>query len=185
MSRRWRDVLCAAGYMVIFALCMGLLAWRAWSVPGIQGGTAEPVERTLVLPVEKDAWADNRVEIDAVIPEPEPTDWHNEATYIARTLYGEARGCSAYEQEQVAWCILNRVDDERFPDSIQEVVTQRGQFYGYSPEHPVWDSLYALAWDVLDRWEKEKTGEESGRNLGREYLYFSGYNGKNHFRTES
>lgn len=176
-----RGILCAAGYMVICALCMGLLAWRSWSVPGIQGGTAEPVERTLVLPVEKGEWADNRLNFDAV--KPEPTDWHEEAVYIARTLYGEARGCSAYEQEQVVWCILNRVDDERFPDSVQAVVTQAGQFYGYSPEHPVWDSLYALAWDVLDRWEKEKAGEESGRNLERGYLYFSGDGQKNTFRA--
>ena len=146
-------------------------------MPGIQGGTAEPVERTLVLPVEKGEWVEPEPE-----PEPEPTDWHEEATYIARTLYGEARGCSAYEQEQVVWCILNRVDDSRFPDSVQEVVTQAGQFYGYSPEHPVWDSLYALAWDVLDRWEKEKTGEESGRNLERGYLFFSGRDGHNYFR---
>lgn len=170
-----RGILCAAGYMVIFALCMGLLAWRAWSVPGIQGGTAEPVERTLVLPVDKDAWVEPE-------PEPELTDWHEEAEYIARTLYGEARGCSAYEQEQVAWCILNRVDDSRFPGTVQEVVMQPGQFYGYSPEHPVWDSLYALAWDVLDRWQAEKTGEESGRNLGPEYLFFSGDGTHNYFR---
>lgn len=168
-----RGILCAAGYMVIFALCMGLLAWRSWSVPGIQGGAAEPVERTLVLPVDKGEWVE---------PEPEPTDWHEEAEYIARTLYGEARGCSAYEQEQVVWCILNRVDDSRFPGTVQEVVTQPGQFYGYSPEHPVWDTLYVLAWDVLDRWEKEKAGEESGRNLERGYLFFSGRAGQNIFR---
>lgn len=171
-----RGILCAAGYMVIFALCMGLLAWRSWSAPGIRGGAAEPVERTLILPVDKQGW------VEPEEPEPAPTDWHEEAGYIARTLYGEARGCSAYEQEQVVWCILNRVDDSRFPDSIQAVVTQPGQFYGYSPEHPVWGSLYALAWDVLDRWEKEKAGEESGRNLGPEYLFFSGDGVKNTFR---
>ena len=171
-----RGILCGCGYMVIFALCMGLLAWRSWAVPGIQGGASDPVERTLVLPVDKGEWVEPE-------PEPEPTDWHEEAVYIARTLYGEARGCSAYEQEQVVWCILNRVDDSCFPDSVQAVVTQAGQFYGYSPEHPVWDSLYALAWDVLDRWQAEKAGEESGRNLGPEYLFFSGDGVKNTFRA--
>ena len=62
------------------------------------------------------------------------------------------------------------------------MITQAGQFYGYSPENPVWSDLYALAWDVLDRWEKEKAGEESGRNLGPEYLFFSGDGKSNYFR---
>ena len=171
-----RGILCGCGYMIVLALCGVYLAWVALSVPQLKGGAAEPVEKTLILPVGRGEW------VEPEEPEPEQTDWHEEATYIARTLYGEARGCSAYEQEQVVWCILNRVDDSRFPGTVQEVVTQAGQFYGYSPEHPVWDSLYALAWDVLDRWEAEKTGEESGRNLGPEYLFFSGDGKSNYFR---
>ncbi len=173
-----RGILCGCGYMVVLALCGAYLTWAALSVPQLKGGAGEPVQKTLILPVDKQGW----VEPEEPEPEPAPTDWHEEAVYIARTLYGEARGCSAYEQEQVVWCILNRVDDERFPDSVQAVVTQAGQFYGYSPEHPVWDSLYALAWDVLDRWEAEKAGEEIGRNLARGYLYFSGNGVKNTFR---
>ena len=172
-----RGILCGCGYMIVLALCGAYLAWVALSVPQLKGGAAEPVQKTLILPVEKGAWVEPVEE-----PEPEPTDWSEEAGYIARTLYGEARGCSAYEQEQVVWCILNRVDDEQFPDSVQAVVTQAGQFYGYSPENPVWDCLYALAWDVLDRWQAEKAGEESGRNLERGYLYFSGDGQKNTFR---
>ena len=58
---------------------------------------------------------------------------------LAKTVWGEARGCSKTQQAAVVWCVLNRVDSEApyFPDSIVEVVTQRGQFDGYDPDNPV------------------------------------------------
>lgn len=111
-------------------------------------------------------------------PEPEPVI-SDEAVYIAKTVWGEARGCSREEQEQVIWCILNRVDDPRFPNDVIGVVTQPYQFHGYSAEFPVEQALYDLAVDVLDRW---KNGGE--RNLGPEYLYFSGDGVHNYFRVE-
>lgn len=109
-----------------------------------------------------------------------------EAEYIAKTVWGEARGCSVEEQEQVIWCILNRVDSDipYFPDDIISVITQPSQFHGYSPNHPVTDEHYELALDVMARHEAEKRGEESGRNLPIEYVYFYGDGKHNHFREE-
>ena len=103
---------------------------------------------------------------------------------IAKMLYGESRGCSIDNQRKAVWCVLNRVDDERFPDSIIAVLSQSGQFHGYSPNHPVWDELTAVAEDVLTRWSLEKQGVAVNRELPKEYLFFNGYHGSNHFRTE-
>lgn len=107
-----------------------------------------------------------------------------EAEYIAKTVWGEARGCTVAEQEQVIWCILNRVDSDiqYFPDNIISVVTQPNQFHGYSPDHPVTEEHYNLALDVLDRWEAEKRGEAVQRNLGKDYVYFHGDGEHNYFR---
>ncbi len=118
-----------------------------------------------------------------VVAEPEP-DYSLEAEYIAKTVWGEARGCTVAEQEQVIWCILNRVDSEisYFPDDIISVVTQPNQFHGYSPDYPVTEEHYTLALDVLERWEAEKRGEASQRNLGKEYVYFHGDGNHNYFR---
>jgi hypothetical protein len=118
-----------------------------------------------------------------VVVEPEP-DYNLEAEYIAKTVWGEARGCTVAEQEQVIWCILNRVDSDiqYFPDDIISVVTQPNQFHGYSPEHPVTEEHYTLALDVLERWEAEKRGDAVQRNLGKEYLYFHGDGKHNYFR---
>ena len=103
---------------------------------------------------------------------------------VAKMLYGESRGCSIDNQQKAVWCVLNRVDDERYPDSIIEVLAQSGQFHGYSPNHPVWDDLTAVAEDVLTRWSLEKQGVAVNRELPKEYQFFNGYRGSNHFSTE-
>ena len=73
---------------------------------------------------------------------PDPVD----VEYIAKTLWGEARGIdSDMEKAAVAWCILNRVDNERWGDTVEEVVTQPNQFHGYHPSYPVTDELREIA----------------------------------------
>ena len=128
--------------------------------------------------------------VPSQVTEPEETpaqDWSAEAEVLAKTVYGEARGCSTTEQAAVVWCVLNRVDDECafWPDDIIGVATQPEQFHGYYAGHPVTQEHYALALDVIDRWQREKNGEaDVGRVLPPEYLYFHGDGEHNHFRTE-
>lgn len=123
-------------------------------------------------------------------PEPviqEPEAEADPAEYLAKTIYGEARGCSTTEQAAVVWCVLNRVDDESglWPDDIVAVVTQPSQFHGYDPDHPILPELLALAEDVLARWEIEDSCVgDVGRVLPQEYTYFSGDGRHNYFRTE-
>lgn len=128
--------------------------------------------------------------VPSQVTEPEETpaqDWSAEAEVLAKTVYGEARGCSTTEQAAVIWCVLNRVDDECafWPDDIIGVATQPEQFHGYYAGYPVTQEHYALALDVIDRWQREKNGEaDVGRVLPPEYLYFHGDGEHNHFRTE-
>ena len=107
--------------------------------------------------------------------EPDPAD----VDALARTLYGECRGCSELQQRAVAWTIFNRVDNSDFPNSLIEVVSQPYQFAGYSESFPVTDELEAMARDCLIDWHN---GE--GRVLGPEYLYFTGNGRINIFTTE-
>ena len=104
---------------------------------------------------------------------------------IAKTVWQEARGIpSKAEQAAVVWCILNRVDDDRWGDSIAEVVTAPHQF-AYDAGAPVTDELRRLAEDVLERWKREKEGEtEVGRVLPAGYVFFDGDGSHNHFRRE-
>lgn len=118
------------------------------------------------------------------VPEIEIHVDETEATYIAKTIWGEARGCSKMEQAAVAWCILNRVDSDLpyIPNDIKGVVTQKDQFHGYNKNFPVDEDIYNLAVDVIERWQREKLGDENvGRVLPKEYLFFYGDGKHNHF----
>lgn len=105
-----------------------------------------------------------------------------EAELIAKTIYGEGRGCSQMEQAAIAWCILNRADT--YGASVAEVVTAPYQFLGYAEHNPVTPEIYALAQDVLTRHAREQLGEaEVGRVLPKGYLWFSGDMVHNYFRN--
>ena len=109
-----------------------------------------------------------------------------EVEALARMLYGEARGiASDMEKAACVWCVLNRVDDPRFPDTVLEVLEQPCQFAGYSANFPVLPELSALAADVLTRYHAERDGEEDcGRVLPAEYVFFTGDGQHNYFASE-
>ena len=113
----------------------------------------------------------------------------SESTYIkgAILLHGEAGGIpSLTEQSGVLWIVCNRVDSESsfFPDDIESVIEQEGQFDGYIPGETYTEADYELAVDVFERWYREKNGEtEVGRTLPKEYLFFLGDGEHNHFTT--
>lgn len=103
----------------------------------------------------------------------------------AKLLWGEARGVkSKAEQAAVIWCVLNRLD-AGYASTIEEVITAKGQFTGYKKSNPVTEELYELAKDVLTRYYLEKEGvHDVGRTLPSDYLWFTGYKGRNRFRNK-
>ena len=101
---------------------------------------------------------------------------------VAKMLWGEARGCARDNQVKCAWVVVNRVDDDRFPDTIQSVLEQPSQFHGYDPTYPVTDELYSVAFDVLTRWSYEKQGIPVRRELPGSFLWFTGDGVTNYFR---
>ena len=105
-----------------------------------------------------------------------------EVEALAKMLYGEARGiASDTEKAACVWCVLNRVDDPRFPDTVLEVLEAPYQFSGYSADYPVLPELEELAADVLTRYHAERDGEENvGRVLPPEYCFFTGDGKHNH-----
>lgn len=170
-------------YALIAALCfalIGLLLIADWFF------TVEPEP---VEPPERD-WGGLRVQQMVAAPEPSAEPEYemyfseDDVIAVAKMLWGEARGCVLDNQKKAVWCVLNRVDDPRFPDTIQGVLSQPSQFYGYSPNFPVTDELYAVALDVLTRWSMEKQGVTVERELPNTYLWFTGDGVQNWFRED-
>lgn len=135
-------------YIAITFLCAALLALLVMIACALEPD--RPEEPQAIAP---EVNAEGLCSVTAVrAPEYEMYFTEADVTALARMLYGEARGCTINNQMKCVWCVLNRVDDVRFPDSIIGVVSAPGQFYGYSPDFPVLDRLYAVALDVLTRW---------------------------------
>nr|DAI72984.1 MAG TPA: spore cortex-lytic enzyme [Caudoviricetes sp.] len=164
-------------YTIFIAqVCAVLLALIVMILLALDGGEADADG----VPPEVDTNGLCVVEV----AEPEYEMYFTEADVIAlaQMLYGEARGCTVDNQAKCVWCVLNRVDDARFPDTIIGVVSQSGQFHGYSPYFPVWDNLYAVALDVLTRWSMEKQGADVARELDASFVWFTGNGVENVFR---
>lgn len=138
------------------------------------------------IPEPERDWGGLKVQQMVAVPESSYEMYFTEDDVVAmaKMLWGEARGCTRDNQAMAVWCVLNRVDDPRFPDTIQGVLSQPSQFHGYSPDFPVWDELKEVALDVLTRWSLEKQGVTVERELPPEYVFFTGDGIQNHFREE-
>ena len=140
------------------------------------------------IPEPERDWGGLKVQQMVAVPEPSAEPEYemyfseDDVVAMAKMLWGEARGCALDNQQKAVWCVLNRVDDPRFPDTIQGVLSQPSQFHGYSPDFPVWDELKEVARDVLTRWSLEKQGVTVERELPNTYLWFTGDGVQNHFR---
>lgn len=113
-----------------------------------------------------------------------------DAIALAKMCYGEAKNVKDLETPNgvvsnkcqnaaCMWTIINRYDDDPFKyfakeNTIAAVVAAPTQYHGYSPKNPVDEELLELAYDVLDRWNREKHGEtDVGRVLPSDYMWFA------------
>ena len=74
-----------------------------------------------------------------------------DAKEIARVLYG-VRSNNTADLRTLVWCVLNRVDNKSYPNTIAEVVAQEHQWMGYSDSNPVLDDLFNIAYGELEIW---------------------------------
>lgn len=152
--------------------------------------TTAPTESPAVLSTESTSASTEPITEPTEPPKSEEKifeeEWNESAIYLAKTIWGEARGCSELEQRKVVWCILNRVDSSRFHNSIIGVITAETQFHGYGHSNPIIDEYYQMALEIISLWLKEKQGEQIVRDLDKKYLFFSSNStGTGHnFRTE-
>lgn len=177
---KFREFITAFIFIVLLALLLCVVYVRAtWegeapSSPAPAATSEEPVE-----PEQPEAPEQTEAPVYYVMYFTE-----DDVAAVAKMLWGEARGCTRDNQIKCAWVVCNRVDDERFPDTIRGVLSQPHQFHGYDPSYPVTDELYSVAFDVLARWSYEKQGIPVRRELAKSFLWFTGNGEENIFREE-
>ena len=173
---KFREFITAFIFIILLALLLCIVyaraTWEEQPSPAPAVAAEEPAE-----PEQSEA------------PEPSETPVYykmyfteDDVKAMAKMLWGEARGCTRDNQIKCAWVVCNRVDDDRFPDTIQGVLEQPSQFHGYDPAYPVTDELYSIAFDVLTRWSYEKQGIPVRRELPSSFMWFTGNGRENIFR---
>jgi len=103
---------------------------------------------------------------------------------LAKTVYGEARGCTTEEQRLVIWTVLQRVDDKRFPNTIEAVITSPNQFVGFCNNHPIIAEISNLVEIELFAWtsgSSPPTLEPYAKQVP--YLFFHGDGVNNWYRS--
>lgn len=123
----------SAGVLVLAAVLTCLTLYGATRVENSRDAAASTVSSESVIEVKT---ATEPVEAEV---EPEKIDltdapkvgYSEEELYaMAAAIYNEAGGdnCSDDTRRLVGYVILNRVNDPRFPDTIDDVLTQRSQY---------------------------------------------------------
>ena len=142
-----------AAVLSMAIVAIPLVAFMPWSGTGEQEGIPpSAAEETPLLsppPI---------LTLAPETPEPEYIPDAAEVEALCEdALRGSARDRFGYGKAACVWCVLNRVDDPRFPDTVLEVLEAPYQFAGYSADYPVLPELAALAADVLKRYHAEKS----------------------------
>lgn len=71
----------------------------------------------------------NEVEVDYYPEFTYSKDWSAKESYLlARIAMAEAEGCNTQTKTLIIMCVLNRVQSDEFPDTIEEVIFQENQF---------------------------------------------------------
>ena len=119
---------------------------------------------TETVPVE----SDSVVEVDSTYPITE-----YERTLLCNIVANEAGSdwISIYDKACVVACVINRINDSRFPNSIEEVLTQPYQFSGYYASDCYYPTVTDACIQAVDYYF------EHSNEFGN-YLYFEG-NGTN------
>lgn len=98
--------------------------------------------------------------------------FYDDLTLLACVVWAEAGNQDLRGKELVVDVVLNRVDDDSFPDTIREVIFQKGQFSTVTD-----GALEKAYWNMTDDCYNAVRNELCGRN-DYEALFFCslGYN---------
>lgn len=129
---------------VTLILAMGfLLGYWAGKALATEAEPLEVVETPAIvapIPEKVQARITEPVELPEPMPEPDPVEFEEidaeppyteeELEMLALVIYQEAGGdaCSDDTRLKVGTVVMNRVADDRFPGTIEEVLLQKGQY---------------------------------------------------------
>ena len=89
--------------------------------------------------------------VKAIEEDPYTIQLNGEAEMLAKVLYG-VKDNDTDDLRTYCWCVFNRVENNAFPDTLEDVISQPSQWMRYDTTNPVIESLYKIAREELDSW---------------------------------
>lgn len=144
---------------VIIALFISFIAWGI-DIRTDRKAAALTATAMADYQAEQQAVEDARQAEIAAAAASETTIMKNEANFIAKMLYGarffeDKYGYSTDDYMTLARCVFNRVDNPKFPNTVQEVVQQENQWVGYYDNNEITDKFYKIAYAAVEEWHHE------------------------------
>ncbi|MDR2044880.1 MAG: cell wall hydrolase [Clostridium sp.] len=153
--RKRRDAIvsiCAIGVIAITATVIVSATKQADKPKREATESAPPTYATASPTVTPEATTPRPIGTPQPTPTPQLPYTESDVIMLAQTVWGEARGCAPEEQRLVVWTILQRVDADEWGDTIEAVITARGQFAGYDKGFPIEPEIYALCAEEAAKW---------------------------------
>lgn len=90
-----------------------------------------------------------------------------EAELLAKVLYG-VKDNDNDDLRTYCWCVFNRVENQAFPSTLEDVIAQPNQWMRYDQTNPIIESLYQLAREQLDEWHNN-----THRPVSNDYVFMN------------
>lgn len=106
--------------------------------------------------------------------------WTQEDEYLlAKIAMAEAENCDTHTKSLIILCVLNRVNSKEFPNTIKEVIFQKGQFT------PISDGRWNRVEPNKDCYEALKIVKESKYDYSRNATYFESLKNKDNWHSKN
>lgn len=146
-------------WLLIIALVIGCIGWAIDVRTELR---AEALTATAMAEyhAEQDNLERARMEEMAAAQASETAIMASEAEWIAKLFYGINRFVTVYNYNEIdlltyARCVFNRVENQKYSGTVNEVVNQDDQWTGYFENNPVLKNYYTIALKAVEEWHNE------------------------------
>lgn len=147
-----------------YLLCVLILV--AWTLAACRYGQRKALDTYRVWMNDYEA-AQAAAAQEAIEKDPYTIQLNAEADLLAKVLYG-VKDNSTDDLKTYCWCVFNRVDNEHYPDTLEDVIAQPNQWMRYDPTNPILESLFQIAREQLNAWHTD-----THRPVSSEYVFMN------------
>jgi hypothetical protein len=157
-------------WALVIALGISCMAW-AYDVRAERRAASLTATALAEYQAEQNAAETARMEELAAAQASETAVITREAEMIAKLYFGIDRFIEKYDYSEAdlftyARCVFNRVENEKYSDTLEDVINQADQWTGYFENNPILKGYYNTALKAVEEWHSE-----SIKPVSNEYLW--------------